>query len=40
MPKVIVTDIENKDDIDEDTSATTKRKKRLYYEDKDAIIDI
>lgn len=40
MPKIIVTDIENEDDIDEDTSATTKRKKRLYYEDKDAIIDI
>ncbi|KAL2715869.1 protein Hook 1-like [Vespula squamosa] len=40
MPKVLATDIENEDDVDEDMSATTKRKKKLYYEDKEAIIDI
>ncbi|XP_035738337.1 GRB10-interacting GYF protein 2-like [Vespa mandarinia] len=40
MPKVIATDMENEDDIDEDTSTITKRKKKLYYEDKEAIIDI
>lgn len=40
MPKVIATDIQNKNDVDEDTSATTKKKRKLYYEDKEAIIDI